>query len=130
MARRKKTFDCGHKGFGSYCHACRADQERADRDARHDARRRAERAAWTASFDRDPIDLRGLPRHVVEAAREKIAALEDGAKWQEVGGKKVGPSTISVPLPSWYRLVCLYDDGSVVPVDAMSHESYNTIDFV
>lgn len=130
MGRRKKSFDCGHTGFGSYCHRCRQADRAAERSAARQAAQRRAQAEWRASFEADPIDLTGLPRHVVEAAREKLAELEAGKKWQDVGGKKVGPSTLSVPLPSWYRLVCLYEDGTVVPVQAVSHETYNQIEFV
>lgn len=134
MAIRKKVFPCGHRGRGQYCHRCEAEaRERRAEEART-AEARAQRAAYAAAFEDDAVDLRGLPRHVVEAAREKIAQLEAGAPWQELGGKKVGASTLSIPLPAFYRLLCRYDtdvggERAVVPFAAMSHEDYNNVSF-
>jgi hypothetical protein len=130
MARHRKTFECGHKGFGSFCHRCRQIEDERARLDRQAQRRRARREDWEARFDNDPVPLRGLPRHVVEASREVIAAVEAGTPWGQLGGKKLRQSgALSIPIGRSYRLVCLYDDveGSktVVPLEVLSHEDYN-----
>jgi hypothetical protein len=62
MSGHRKTFQCGHKGYGQICHRC-LQQEQVDRD------RRIKKQDWRDSFDGDPIDLDRLPAYVVLKAR-------------------------------------------------------------
>lgn len=126
MPRRKKTFPCGHRGFGSLCHACR-DKERARE--REDMARRETRAAKQAVLESSPIPLDGLPFQVAEKALEVIAAVTAGRPWQEFRGKKIESRRglrIVVPLGWSYRLLFRWEaDGGLVPEEALSHETYN-----
>ncbi len=62
MSRRKKTFPCGHKGYGQICHRC--IQEQSTWEAK-----KQEKNEWQSTFANDPIDLRNLPKNVVVKAR-------------------------------------------------------------
>ena len=89
MPRRKKSFPCGHVGFGQFCHPCR-DKERADaeRTAAFEARR-AEKQARAKALDSAPIPLEGLPEVVQRKALEVMAAVGAGRPWQAFKGKKI-----------------------------------------
>ena len=119
MGRQKKTFPCGHVGYGQYCHKC------AEREKRL-AERKTEREAWSATFEKDVIDLRQLPKPLVAKSRELLSKLEDGEPWGNLGGKKLrhDRSIISIPINRDYRLICRFEDGKLIPVRADSHEDY------
>lgn len=124
MPGRRKSFPCGHRGYGSKCHACEAE-------AREREQRQRIRAERQALFDADPIDLSHLPDPIVQKAREVIQALAAGAPWRRLGGRKLNnePGIIRFPLGYSYRLVCRQTAGGIVPLKAMSHEKYNTASF-
>jgi hypothetical protein len=133
MPRRKKTFPCGHRGFGSRCHACEdaeraREREEAERQRAIDARR-AEKEAKAAVLGAAPIPLDGLPDAVQRKALEIMAAVAAGRAWQEFKGKKIearrGPRIV-VPLGWSYRLLFKWNGGGgLVPEEALSHEAYN-----
>ena len=77
----------------------------------------------------DPIDLGHLPRHVVEKARAVLKGLRDGRAYTDYRGKRMhyDRTVISIPLGYHYRLICRDDPvRGLVPVEALSHEAYNT----
>ncbi|MCP2732132.1 DUF7682 family zinc-binding protein [Limnofasciculus baicalensis] len=120
MSRRKKTFPCGHKGYGQACHRC--EQEHKARDAK-----KQQKQEWESTFAEDPIDLKELPAHVVVKARIIIAGLESHKNYREFGGKRLRHNRfiISIPVTRHYRMLC-YDKGSfVIPHAVLSHEDYN-----
>ncbi|NEP49735.1 MAG: hypothetical protein F6K65_13330 [Moorea sp. SIO3C2] len=120
MPRRKKTFPCGHKGYGKTCHRC--DQKNRARQEKKQQKRQ-----WESSFEDDPIDLKNLPTHVVVKARGIIAALENHQDYREFGGKRLRHNRwiISIPVTRNYRMIC-HDHGSLlVPHAVLSHEDYN-----
>ena len=120
MGRRKKTFPCGHVGFGQFCHKCCEKQKLMEK-------RKSERDGWLSNFESDVIDLRHLPRPVVLKTRELLTRLESGELWGALGGKKLrhDRSIISIPINRDYRLLCRFEGGKVVPFRAESHEDYN-----
>lgn len=130
MPARKKNFPCGHRAFGRFCHRCAHATAVAARPAQSRAVHQAARAAWAASFDADPIDLRGLPRReLVYEARRVIAALAEGQDYRTFGGKQLvrWPGFVSVPLGHHYRLIFNRRDGALRPYGAFSHEQYNGV---
>jgi hypothetical protein len=132
MAPRKKTFPCGHRGFGQFCHRC-ADEAAARARREQEARARSTaRASWESTFDADPIDLRCLPRRaLVLRARQILAAIAGGADHRSFGGKALvnsGGGYISVPLGLRYRLLFRHQPGGgLTPYGAFSHETYNNV---
>jgi len=122
MPRRKKSFACGHVGFGQFCHPCR-DRERALEA------RRAEKQAKVAVLEAAPIPLAGLPEVVQRKALEVMEAVAAGRPWQEFRGKKIESRRglrVVVPLGWSYRLLFRWNGGGgLVPEEALSHESYN-----
>ncbi len=119
-----KTFPCGHKGKGQYCHRCAQDQK--DRDKVQDAR--AEKQAWKEQFKHDVIDLTGLPnRSLVEKARLIIAGIESGAPYTQYKGKRMNfdRNVISIPLNHDFRLLYQQTNVGLVLTSLMSHEEYN-----
>jgi len=126
MPRRKKTFPCGHRGFGSLCHACREKELARERE---EAARRDARAAKRAVLQAAPIPLDGLPFPVAQKALEVIEAVTAGRPWQEFKGKKIESRRglrIVVPLGWSYRLLFKWNGGGgLVPEEALSHEAYN-----
>ncbi len=122
MGRRRKTFDCGHQGYGRYCHRCRQKEEARAREAER-------RQAWRERLKDDPIELGHLPRHVVEKTRAVLEGLRHGRDYTDYRGKRMhyDRTVISIPIGYSYRLICRDDpERGLVPVEALSHEAYNT----
>ena len=120
MSRRKKTFPCGHKGYGQACHRCEQDN-RLREEKRH------QKQEWESTFAEDPIDLKDLPAHVVLKARAIIAGLQLHNNYREFGGKRLRHNRwiISIPVTRNYRMICR-DHGSLLePQAVLSHEDYN-----
>jgi hypothetical protein len=120
MARRKKTFPCGHKGYGQICHRCA--QKEADL-----AQKRQQKEEWDETFADDPIDLRTLPKNVVIKARKIIRGLQDQMNYREFHGKRLRHDrfVISIPVTRNYRLLCRDQGNFVIPEEIISHEDYN-----
>jgi hypothetical protein len=120
MARRKKQFPCGHKGYGKVCHRCA--QEEADREVK-----KREKQVWEATFDQDPIDLRSLPKNVVLKARQIIKGLQNQQDYRDFRGKRLRHDRfiISIPVTRHYRLICRDQGSLVIPEAVISHEDYN-----
>lgn len=104
MPRHKKTFSCGHTGFGQMCHVCmQLERGHAARQARVLAQ--AQRAAT------DPIKLTDLPSPI--AAKARTTAKIKTLKTQPLGtcDHCHGP----IPRDEWYtskgkpRLYCSLD---------------------
>ncbi len=129
MPKHKKSFPCGHVGFGQFCHPCRdAERAEAKRTAAVEARRQ-EKAAKAEVLDASPVPLDGLPDAVQRKALEVMAAVAAGRPWQEFRGKKVDSRRgVRVVVPhGWsYRLLFKWTgSGGLVPEKALSHEAYN-----
>lgn len=120
MSRRKKTFPCGHKGYGQACHRC-------EQQYKEQEEKRQQKQAWESTFADDPIDLKNLPTHVVVKARVIIAGLQNHKDYREFGGKRLRHNRwiISIPVTRNYRMIC-HDCGSfLLPQAVLSHEDYN-----
>jgi hypothetical protein len=120
MVRRRKTFPCGHKGFGQECHRCA--EERALQE-----QKRQQKQQWEATFAEDPIDLTNLPPHVVLKARSIIAGLQSQQNYTVFGGKRLRHNRliVSIPINRDYRMICRDWGSNVVPQTVLSHEEYN-----
>ena len=68
MSRRKKSFPCGHKGYGQICHRCAQEKKVWEQ-------KKQQKNAWEATFTHDPIDLRPFPKNVVLKARRILQGL-------------------------------------------------------
>lgn len=120
MSRRRKTFPCGHKGYGQVCHRC--EQKQVDVE-----KRRQVRTEWEESFTHDPIDLTNLPKNVVLKAREVITGLQQQVDYRQFKGKRLRYDRlkISIPVTRNYRLICRDHGSFVTPEAVISHEDYN-----
>ncbi|MBD2577114.1 hypothetical protein [Oscillatoria sp. FACHB-1406] len=120
MARRKKSFPCGHKGYGQICHRCAQKQDNL-------AKKREERQQWEATFAEDPIDLSALPRNVVLKARQILVGIATQRDYREFRGKRLRHDRfiISIPVTRNYRLICRDCGSNLVPQEVVSHEDYN-----
>ncbi len=119
-----KTFPCGHKGKGQYCHRCA--QEKLNTEKQHAAKQ--EKLNWENSFLQDPIDLRSLPtRKLVEKARTIIQAVANGEAYQHFGGKRLNydRNMISIPINHDYRLLYYHAENGIELQRLMNHEEYN-----
>lgn len=128
MPGRKKRFPCGHLGRGQYCHRCMKEIKKEVRREEREAEQQREREAWRLSFDDDPIDLRRLPRHIVEKTRALLERLDAGATVRDLEAKRLqfDRQLVSIVVTREYRLVCLDDGAHLHPLEALSHEDYNT----
>jgi hypothetical protein len=128
MPRRKKTFACGHKGYGQSCHLCHQLQEFAAETLLALAVKQQQKQEWESRFAADPIDLRGLPKPVVLKAREIIAGLCDRRDYREFNGKRLRHDrrVISIPVNRDYRMLCRDVNSTIEPQAVVSHEDYNT----
>ncbi|MCW6034906.1 hypothetical protein K4A83_01270 [Spirulina subsalsa FACHB-351] len=120
MARRKKQFPCGHKGYGQTCHRCAQKEE--DRE-----RKKREKKSWEATFAHDAIDLSELPKNVVIKARHIITSLQQQQDYRQFRGKRLRHDrfVISIPVTRNYRLICRDHGNLVIPEAVISHEDYN-----
>lgn len=120
MARRKKLFPCGHKGYGQMCHLCAQQHAILEK-------KRQEKQDWESTFTQDPINLRDLPDHVVIKARSVIAALQENKDYREFGGKRLRYDRfiISIPITRNYRMLCRDCGTMLIPQEVLSHEDYN-----
>lgn len=120
MSRRKKKFDCGHKGYGQVCHRC------AQKEAVWQ-KKRQEKDAWEATFSADPIDLSTLPRNVVIKARQIIRNIQTQQSYTQFRGKRLRHDrcVISIPVTRNYRLLCRDHGNFLAPEAVISHEDYN-----
>ena len=127
MPKRRRTFPCGHKGYGRKCHRCEQEQMVKDKTNREIAEKREKKQEWEATFSRDLIDLKGLPDYVVVKARAIIAGLTDHKSYREYGGKRLRHNRfiVSIPVTRNYRMICEDCGSFVVPQKVMSHEDYN-----
>ncbi|MGB3240136.1 MAG: hypothetical protein WBB29_17710 [Geitlerinemataceae cyanobacterium] len=125
--RRKKTFPCGHKGYGQVCHRCAQAQAHKERQENDRAQKRLEKIQWEASFTDDAIDLTALPPHVVIKSRTVVAALSAGQDYRDFGGKRLrhNREIISIPITRNYRMICHDDGTTAIPQAVLSHEDYN-----
>ena len=127
MPRRKKTFPCGHTGYGQVCRRCLQEKQIREAESATAVRKRQEKEAWESTFASDPIDLRSLPAHVVLKARRIIEALQKQQNYRDFGGKRLRHDrcVISIPITRNYRMICR-DSGSIlIPQEVLSHEAYN-----
>lgn len=123
MAR--KTFSCGHKGKGQYCHRCAQESELHEQQIA----RKNDQLAWKNSFNNDPVDLRKLisTKRLVDKARKIIADIHNGRPYVRYRGKrlKFDRHIISVPLNRDWRLIFYESGGKIRCRELMSHEEYN-----
>ncbi len=122
MVRRKKKFSCGHKGFGQICHRC------AQANVVWEQRQKRKQD-WEASFDRDSIDLRNLPKNVVLKSRHIIQRLAEEPDYRVFRGKRLRHNrfVISIPINRNYRLLCRDRGQFLSPEAVVSHEDYNVV---
>ncbi|MGL5083869.1 MAG: DUF7682 family zinc-binding protein [Microcoleaceae cyanobacterium] len=129
MPRRKRTFPCGHKGYGQVCHRCiQVQSHEQQQESWVVIDKQAQKREWEASFDQDIIDLKGLPDYVVVKARTIIAGLNSQDKsYRDFGGKRLRHNRfiISIPVTRNYRMLCEDSGSFLVPQKVLSHEDYN-----
>lgn len=120
MSKRRKTFPCGHKGYGQICHRC-------DQTHKAQEEKRQQKQEWESTFAKDPINLKNLPTHVVIKARTIIAGLESQRDYREFGGKRLRHNrmVVSIPVTRNYRMICRDCGSLLVPQAVLSHEDYN-----
>lgn len=125
--RRKKTFACGHRGYGQKCHRCAQEKVALAEAAITQAQKREQRREWQATFEQDPIDLTTLPKHVVVKARQIIAGLAHCNNYTEFGGKRLRHNRliVSIPITRHYRMICRDQGSNLEPQKVLSHEDYN-----
>lgn len=118
--------------------AAQAAQRQAEREHLRDLARRAaeEKAAEAAEKRRerlrlsaqDAIELDHLPPMVRDKARNMLRQLQEGCSLARLGGKRlINQTLISVPVGLRWRIVLRQTPDGMVPLQAMSHESYNRI---
>jgi len=127
MPKRRKTFPCGHRGFGQICHRCEQEKKQSEQKDHEREQKRLEKQEWKRTFDDDPIDLRSLTPKLVIKARSIITGLDQGQDYREFGGKRLNydRQVISIPLNRDYRMICHDIDGKPTPQGVVSHEEYN-----
>lgn len=129
MPRRKRTFPCGHKGYGQICHRCiQVQSHEHQQESWVVIDKQAQKREWEASFEQDIINLKGLPDYVVVKARNIIAGLNSQDKsYRDFGGKRLRHNRfiISIPVTRNYRMLCEDSGSFLVPQKVLSHEDYN-----
>ena len=118
----QKTFPCGHKGLGQYCHRCHNKTQEIEAKKQ----KREERLSKQKSL---PVNVKGLPEHIVKKGLKKIAKIEGGAVHTAIGGKKLSNRSdiVTVPLGPTYRLILSKDGKAIEPEAILSHQKYNRV---
>lgn len=126
MSKRKKTFTCGHKGYGQQCHRCAQAILTQAKTAQSYLQKQRQKQEWQASFELDPIDLTDLPKHIVLKTRTIIESLQT-QNYVQLGGKRLrhNRTIISIPINRDYRLICRDCGSTLIPQEVLSHEEYN-----
>lgn len=127
MTKRKTLFPCGHKGYGKACHRCTQELAAQQQYVEMQAEKRSKKQEKEESFERDLINLRGLPDHVVTKARAIIAALGENKNYRDFGGKRLRHNRliVSIPIGRNYRMLCEDCGTFLIPQKVLSHEDYN-----
>ena len=122
MVRRKKSFPCGHRGFGQKCYRCAREYAVA-------VQKQQLKQDWEASFKQDLIDLRNLPKNVVLKSRYIIKKLSEKPDYRQFHGKRLRHNrfVISIPINRNYRLLCRDRGQFLSPEAVISHEDYNVV---
>lgn len=120
--KRKTHFDCGHTGHGQYCHHCRNEDN--IRSAKQTSRR-----AWLDRCSSTPVTLEHLPRRIAEKALRVLTELQEKTSYLKFYGKRLTTmgtrEVVSIPLGNRFRLVCSEREGMLIPIEVISHETYN-----
>ncbi|MDM7993442.1 MAG: hypothetical protein QUS11_09025 [Candidatus Fermentibacter sp.] len=130
MAAQRNTFPCGHRGKGTRCHICeQIERERREKEEKRCVRT-MEKEARKVSLEGGPEGIEKMPAAVQDATLKIVRLLEAGTRWFTLGGKRLkgeGYNTIiSVPLPSYYRLICREAGARLEIVEVMSHQDYSS----
>lgn len=130
MSRRsrkhKKRFQCGHRGYGQYCHRCTEAQKIGET---RQLEKQQMRQQWQQTFLNDRIDLTRLPKKVVLKARQVLSWLNSGISLHQLKAKRFSfdRTTLRIPVTYRYRLLCHQDASGITPLQVISHETYNSI---
>jgi hypothetical protein len=121
----KKTFPCGHRGKGKFCHRCvQEKKQEAEKELARSKKRK-----WREAFEKDPLDLRKIQadERLVRKAREIIQGIENGRPIADFQGKRMNHDrrVISIPVGRNYRLLCRDTARGPVVTELLSHEEYN-----
>jgi hypothetical protein len=124
--RYRKRFECGHRGFGRFCHCCADGKKKREKMV---LGQRQKRVRVQQVESNDAIDLRHLPRAAMEKARRVLGMLEEGANWMGLGEKlfHFDRSLMRIPVGYRYRLLCRRDQSGITPLAVMTHEAYNPV---
>ena len=122
MGIRKKTFLCGHKGKGQFCHKCKAVEKIKEN-------RRKEQEIWNIKVNLCPVKVVHLPSKVTKKALELIENLSQGEGYHAFNGKRLADmgqrEIISIPVGWSYRLICHEFEGHLKFIEVLTHENYN-----
>jgi hypothetical protein len=132
--RYRKRFQCGHRGFGRFCHCC-ADRERMKFIKKERVKCSVEHQSRTRErTKKDSIGLYKLPRAIARKARGVLDQIVNGTEYWKLGGKRLAGerSVIRIPIGYRYRMLCRDESDSntehrIVPLRVMSHEAYNPL---
>jgi hypothetical protein len=129
MTRRKhrKSFACGHRGLGQTCQVCRQATQGQHWAVHQQRLQQQQKQRWRDSFKDDPIDLTGLPKHIVRQARQVLQKLDQGTHYKHLQGIRWhgDRSVVRIPLGRNYRLLCRISGQAIQPYAVLSHEAYN-----
>lgn len=122
----KKTFPCGHKGKGQYCHLC--DQKKK-KMAKKVVARTVRREKVQEIEDALGVDIKSVPLKVAERAKCVMDRISSGEPYMNFHGKRLDEdrTIISIPVTGFYRMVCKDVGGEIVPIYLLSHEAYNRV---
>jgi len=124
MAKRKKTFACGHKGLGQFCHQCQQHTQKNQQTEQ----KKQEKQDWNDLFSEDDINLSKLPsKKLVLKARHILTQIKTGTSYHQLNGKRLNydKKTVSVPVNNDYRLLFRRNETGWQVFQLLSHEEYN-----
>jgi hypothetical protein len=75
------------------------------------------------------VDLRQFPAAIVMKTRQILASLRSGNSYWQLGGKRLiqARHLIRIPVTRRYRLLCVDNGETIVPLKVLSHEDYNPL---
>lgn len=124
----KKTFPCGHKGKGKYCHRCAAEKNASKKTQKNQQQDKQAKQAWLDTFADDPIDLQPLQlKSRILKARKIIRGIANGIPYTQFRGKRMNYDrhVITIPINRDFRLIYHETDNGLELIEVIDHEKYN-----
>ena len=123
MGRRKKRFECGHFGYGAYCHLCHDKEKEIEK-------KKMEKKAKFLYVKSNGDYVSNVPIEVQKKAVDKFMKLKAQQQiYSNIQAKRMTTirqrKIVVLRVGRSYRLICKQTGRDFQWIELLSHESYN-----